>query len=304
MSSDAPFFSIVVPTYNRKGLLLVALKTAFDQSFRDFELVLVDDGSTDGTETEVQARYSNEPRLRFIRQENAERGAARNTGLRNARGRYVVFFDSDDRMQPEYLELLHEAIVTQHEPALVATHFCFVDEQGNERKSDIQQYPAGYYDYRLFLNGNPLACNVAVRRALPDLELFVEDRRYAVKEDWMFLLANTRKHPLYLAGRVGLKMLDHPGRSMLADHASFVDKTRLATDWILHHVPLTDHERKLVRAHAAYLSAIHRYLEGQRIGVHQEIGKAIRLGGFRRKYALLYLKSLVGYQFLRKIRGR
>jgi len=96
-----PFFSVVVPVYNRAALLGEALRSVLAQSEQDFEVIVVDDGSADNPARTVEALA--DPRIVFIRQENRGGGAARNTGIDKARGRFVAFLDSDDRYLPHHL---------------------------------------------------------------------------------------------------------------------------------------------------------------------------------------------------------
>ena len=95
------FFSVVIPVYNRADLLGQALRSVLAQSEQDFEIVVVDDGSRDDPEPVVRALA--DPRIVFLRQENRGGGAARNTGIDAARGRFIAFLDSDDRYLPHHL---------------------------------------------------------------------------------------------------------------------------------------------------------------------------------------------------------
>src|SRR3954466_14096555 len=90
-----PDISIVVPAYNVAGYLAEALRSALAQKGVTLEVIVVDDGSTDGT-SKVIALFAGDPRLRVIRQANAGLPAARNTGVAAATGRYVGFLDGDD----------------------------------------------------------------------------------------------------------------------------------------------------------------------------------------------------------------
>jgi glycosyltransferase involved in cell wall biosynthesis len=101
----APFFSVVIPVYNRAAALGAAIASVRAQSFQDFEIVVVDDGSKDDPRAVVE--QLNDPRIRFIRQANAGGGAARNTGIDQARGAFVAFLDSDDVFLPGHLEAMH-----------------------------------------------------------------------------------------------------------------------------------------------------------------------------------------------------
>ncbi|WP_426757128.1 glycosyltransferase family 2 protein [Myxococcus sp. Y35] len=105
-----PFFSVVIPTYNRARLLEAALDSVFAQEERDFEVLVVDDGSTDDT-LERLGRLGD--RVRVLKQRNAGPGVARNLGIQEARGEYVAFLDSDDLWFPwtlaTYRQVLQEA---------------------------------------------------------------------------------------------------------------------------------------------------------------------------------------------------
>jgi glycosyltransferase involved in cell wall biosynthesis len=98
-----PTVSIITPTYNREQLLGRAIQSILNQTYQDFELIIVDDGSTDNTERLVKS--FNSEKVRYIRQrENKGPAVARNTGLRSAKGNYIAFQDSDDEWLPEKLE--------------------------------------------------------------------------------------------------------------------------------------------------------------------------------------------------------
>lgn len=97
-----PFFSIVVPTFNRADSIIATIEGCLSQRFGDFELLIVDDGSTDNTK-EVVAQI-HDPRLIYLPQQNAGPAAARNRGVEQAQGQYIAFLDADDSWFPEYLE--------------------------------------------------------------------------------------------------------------------------------------------------------------------------------------------------------
>ena len=96
-----PFFSVIIPVYNRAHVLGRALKSVFAQSCQDFEIVVVDDGSSDDPAA-VIARFA-DPRITYIRQRNRGGGAARNAGIDAARGQFIAPLDSDDEFLPGHL---------------------------------------------------------------------------------------------------------------------------------------------------------------------------------------------------------
>ena len=101
-----PLVSVVMPTYNRADTIERAINSVINQSLRDWELIVVDDGSTDNTAELILQRYAHEPRVKLIRQQNQGFAGARNTGLRIGQGKYIAFLDSDDEFFPYHLELL------------------------------------------------------------------------------------------------------------------------------------------------------------------------------------------------------
>jgi glycosyltransferase involved in cell wall biosynthesis len=98
----APMFSVIICTHNRGHILPRAVQAILDQTFDDFELLIVDDGSTDDTRASV-AEFA-DPRILYFYQENAGAPAARNAGVAAARGEFVTFLDDDDRVLPHWLE--------------------------------------------------------------------------------------------------------------------------------------------------------------------------------------------------------
>ena len=108
-----PAISIVLATYNRAMLLPKAIASVQAQTFADWELIVVDDGSVDETRAVVQEIQRQDPRVRYVRQDNQGGAAARNTGIRHAQGECVAFQDDDDQWNPEKLSRQH-ALMAAH----------------------------------------------------------------------------------------------------------------------------------------------------------------------------------------------
>jgi len=104
-SGNAPFFSIVIPAYNRRDVIGDTLASCMAQSWSDCEVIVVDDGSSDGTPDVVAGHARRFPGIRLLTTVNRGPAAARNLGVREARGKYIAFLDSDDRFLPEKLEV-------------------------------------------------------------------------------------------------------------------------------------------------------------------------------------------------------
>src|SRR5271165_5388668 len=110
-------FSVVIPTFNRVALLNSTLESVFAQRATDYEIIVVDDGSTDGTMDYVQSLAQ---QVKVFRQPNKGPGAARNLGACHASGAYLAFLDSDDLWFPWTLEAYWDVIHDCHEPSFVA----------------------------------------------------------------------------------------------------------------------------------------------------------------------------------------
>src|SRR5205823_7692478 len=103
-----PLFSVVIPVFNRARTLPAALESVLAQTEQDFEILVIDDGSSDDPAA-VVAGFP-DPRIRCVRQENCGAGAARNRGIDLARGRFIAFLDSDDRFLPHHLSSMRSML--------------------------------------------------------------------------------------------------------------------------------------------------------------------------------------------------
>lgn len=129
MAENSPLISVILPTFNRAGVLPRAIDSVFDQSYKNVELIVVDDGSTDDTR-QIMDKYGD--KLIYIKQANQGVSAARNTGIRAARGQYIAFIDSDDKWMNSKLED-QLRFFNEHEKdnlALVCTNVVAIDLNG------------------------------------------------------------------------------------------------------------------------------------------------------------------------------
>lgn len=134
--SSQPLFSVVMPAYNRAHTISESIDSVLAQTCTDFEIIVVDDGSTDETVSILQ-RY---PEVRLLTQENSGPGAARNLAAQSANGRYLAFLDSDDVWFPWSLETYAKVISEQNSPAFVAgKHFPFgsTDDLQSVERSEV-----------------------------------------------------------------------------------------------------------------------------------------------------------------------
>src|SRR5262245_39028466 len=140
-----PLFSVIVPTYNRLELLRQALASVWAQTLTDYEVTVIDDGSTDRT---VAYLTTLSDRLRFVHQENKGPGAARNFGIREANGDYIAFLDSDDIWFPWTLATYREIIERWQQPAFIAGKpFRFQSEKQLEMAVSSEMHLTSFPDY-------------------------------------------------------------------------------------------------------------------------------------------------------------
>ena len=148
-------FSVIIPTFNRCELLRATLDSIFRQTFTGYEVIVIDDGSTDGT---LEFLASMKDQVQVLTQQNSGPGTARNSGARVARGDYLAFLDSDDLWFPWTLQTYAEVIAKNDNPAFVTGRHCLFSslddtkevEQGGIRTIAFPDYFASFQEWRWF----------------------------------------------------------------------------------------------------------------------------------------------------------
>lgn len=156
-----PAVTVVITCRNHAHFLPDAIDSVRRQTFQDFELIVVNDGSTDDTAT-VASRHRD---VRYVWQAHAGLPAARNAGLREARGRHVVFLDADDRLLPSALQIGVECAASHPDAAFVSGHYTVIDRDGH-RVSDRRRafVTASHYEVLLRVNYIGMHATVLYRR--------------------------------------------------------------------------------------------------------------------------------------------
>lgn len=136
-------FSIVIPCYNYGHWLARAMNSVFAQDGDDWELLVIDDGSTDNTAQVAQQLLARRPgRLRFLSQPNRGVAATRNRGIDETRGQYLIFLDADDELAPGALAAYRELLAHMPDADLLAGAYCTVDAQGRAKLQAVGNLPA------------------------------------------------------------------------------------------------------------------------------------------------------------------
>lgn len=181
------FFSIIIPAYNRADLISESIHSVQNQTFENWECIVVDDGSKDNTKQVVEEIIKSDSRVKYIYQENAERSAARNNGFSISIGEWICFLDSDDLFDTNHLELLKKEIERYNIQAFFFTGsstLCDSKIEINSHESYLQQP-----DY--FINNSVIPARVCIHRNL--LEKYKFDPEIVIVEDtvlWTYLQFN------------------------------------------------------------------------------------------------------------------
>ena len=131
--------SVVIPLYNKEKQIACTLQSVFEQTFQNFEIVIVDDGSTDNSVEEVEK--FDDSRIRLIHQTNAGVSAARNRGIEEASGELIAFLDADDVWMPEYLATQYGLYQKYPECSVYACNYEFRDSEGKVTPTIIRKLP-------------------------------------------------------------------------------------------------------------------------------------------------------------------
>lgn len=211
------FFSIIIPTYNRAHMLSAALESVHNQTFADWECIIVDDGSTDNTKDLISNWIKQDNRFRYIYQENAERSAARNNGINNATGEYICFLDSDDYYNETRLEKLYIAI--NNSKIKNALFFTDISFNNNGLLQTIVQEHYCSFTESLSNKVNTLASVViGVPQVCVSAEIIIKNQfnpNITIGEDFeCWLRISENNHILYSPNQSTIIAAEHEGRSV------------------------------------------------------------------------------------------
>jgi glycosyltransferase involved in cell wall biosynthesis len=209
---NQPLFSIVVPTYNRAGLIMKTLDSVFAQTYSHYEVIVVDNKSTDHT-AELLEPLHKAGKIRLIVQpENRERSVSRNTGFTNAKGDFVTILDSDDLMLKDNLKDAAEFIRTNPESLFFHNKYHMVNEQGHQIYS--YRFPKQNSPQSL-ARGNYLSCiGVFLAKKIYTDYFFDEEPLLLGSEDWEYWLRIIAKYKLDTLDKINSLIVHHENRSL------------------------------------------------------------------------------------------
>jgi glycosyltransferase involved in cell wall biosynthesis len=247
-----PAISVIIPTYNRADLITGTLESVREQTFTDWECIIVDDGSTDGTEEVVQRFVERDERFRYVGQANAGVCVARNRGISLARGKYIAFLDSDDHFAPDKLEWQAEALEGDADAVLVYGDTLQCDPQDMRRGriylGDIVDKPSGWA-FESLLQCSSIYAPLVRAEAIRGAGGF--DSEMIPGEDWDMWIRLARVGRFLFEPRVHLFYRLHAG-SVSQDTLQLLAGARRVVEKNLRSVPFPKRLR-LRRAARAYL---------------------------------------------------
>lgn len=188
-----PKVSIIIPTYNRAKLISRAIESVLAQTYKDYEIIIVDDGSTDNTQ-EVLAVYMD--RIRYVRQSNKGISGARNRGIGEVQGEYVAFLDSDDTWVPEKLAVQVEVLDRNKKVGIVYSRMQIFDEEGKPCGFKPEEKTGKNYLELLEIRGDITTSTVVTRKECFD-KVGVFDPNLPPMEDFDMWLRISRFYDIY-----------------------------------------------------------------------------------------------------------
>lgn len=218
--------SVVIPLYNKEASIKQSLMSVLSQSYQDFEVVIVDDGSTDNSVAKVEEIQDS--RIRLIRQENGGPGKARNTGVKNAYGEWIVMLDADDELLPNGLETFQKIIDIASNIDIVDCNTLYYNSSGNtEGYHPINGYvknPMKKFFYSAIGPGSNHSC--FKKRLLENFPYNTQMRRF---EDADLLMRLLPKAKIYSSSKpVAIVHCEYsaassPRQNVLEDYFAYLD---------------------------------------------------------------------------------
>ncbi len=240
LTDKKPFFSVIMPVYNRADLVKDSIVSVLNQSFDDFELICIDDGSTDNTLLVLKEIANRDKRIKLISHQNKGRCAARNEGINAAAGEWIAFLDSDDFYLENHLSIMYQLIQKFPSFSGLATELVV--------ESKIRDYANCNYfkdqkvfDLNDFAEANPISLNQFCYKKSNYPELLFPDINILTAEDLLFFRMFSYKFKILKSGIITNFVNSHVNRSMnLISTEQFVYWNKFATDYFIDNYSLPD----------------------------------------------------------------
>jgi glycosyltransferase involved in cell wall biosynthesis len=209
--NSAPYFSVVIPAYNRAQFIGKSIESVLNQRFTDFEVIIVNDGSSDNTGDVVKAFKGT--CIRYFETTNHERGAARNFGIKQSAGHFVTFLDSDDFLKPEHLQTAYEFLLKNPGAKVFSLGYDIIAPDGHV----IYPWKAlPNPGNKKLMEGNFLSClGVFAERNVLLENSFNENRALAGSEDYELWIRLAARYPINTLPVSTACLVNHEERSVV-----------------------------------------------------------------------------------------
>jgi len=210
----APTISIIMPCYNCADTVRASVESVDGQVYRDFELIVIDDGSTDQSRNVLKSLSRDRPWMHVLQQPNQGASSARNRGLRQARGKYVAFLDSDDTWSPDFLQQMQQALVSYPGTSLAYCGWQNLGVTGGRGEPFIPPDYENTDKVETFLRGCrwPIHACLSTREAIMEAGLFNES--LISSEDFELWLKIATTHRIILVPEVLAFYHHHDGEQL------------------------------------------------------------------------------------------
>ena len=194
---DKDLVSVIMPAYNAGEYIAESIESVINQTYKNWELIIIDDGSTDNTAAIIN-QFNSEPRIRYIYQENGRQGKARNLGIRNSLGKYIAFLDADDKWTPNKLSLQTEVLAGDNNIELLFSQgYNLTGNQVADLDTDVKKlWNSDNFSEFIFHNRIPILSVLVKKQALEQAGGFSEKDNIQNVEDyhlWLKLLLNNKQ---------------------------------------------------------------------------------------------------------------
>jgi glycosyltransferase involved in cell wall biosynthesis len=195
---DRPVVSVIMPAYNASSYIQESINSVIAQTFSNWELIIVDDGSTDATSSIIANNCNQDHRVKGFYQENGKQGKARNLGISKASGTYIAFLDADDFWMPEKLEIQLQEIKQENVDLVFSDSYIFSDSNVSDKSrkmNTLRLSLKGIEALQLFLEGNriPTLTVLAKKEKIDLVNGFTEKKEIPLAEDyhlWLKMIIN------------------------------------------------------------------------------------------------------------------
>lgn len=228
---NPPFFSLIIPTYNRSKFVDKALTTVCAQTFKNFEVIIVDDGSTDDTKDVIVQWQKKENRIKYFFKQNEERSIARNYGISKAQGKYINFLDSDDVQYPNHFALAFNLLERNNFPAVGHLGFKIIDSLGQTIlvRNDFDNSLKSKLIHENILHGNA----IFIKQDVASQINFIPSPVAVISEDWYVWLRLVVRYEICFDNTITTAVVQHKDRSLAnIDSEQLIQSTRVIIDYL------------------------------------------------------------------------